>query len=37
LNKPGVQRPTSLRVVWSRPRPATEIDPFEDDYDEFRK
>jgi hypothetical protein len=37
LNKPGVHRPTSLRVVWSRPRPATEIDPFEDDYDEFRK
>jgi hypothetical protein len=31
LNKPGIQRPTALRVVWSRPAPATEVDPFEDE------
>lgn len=41
LKKSNVQRPTSLRVVWSRPRPATEVDPFEDEhdgeYDEFRQ
>jgi hypothetical protein len=34
LNKSHISRPTSLRVVWSRPAPATEVDPFEDDYDE---
>jgi hypothetical protein len=37
LNKSHVQRPTSLRIVWSRPAPATEVDPFEDDYDDFQK
>jgi hypothetical protein len=37
LNKSYVHRPTSLRVVWSRPAPATEVDPFEDDYDDYRK
>lgn len=34
LNKPGMQRPTSLRLVWSRPAPPTEVDPFESDLDE---
>lgn len=42
LSKTCVQRPTSLRVVWSRPRPATEVDPYEGENggeydDEFRK
>jgi hypothetical protein len=34
LKKPLVERPTSLRVVWSRPAPLTEIDPFDDAIDD---
>ncbi len=36
LKKPLAQRPASLRVVWSRPAPLTEVDPFDDGrYDTF--
>jgi hypothetical protein len=34
LNKSHVERPSSLRLVWSRPAPPTEVDPFEDVFDE---
>ncbi len=34
LNKPCVRRPTSLRLVWSRPAPLTEVDPFDDGFDD---
>jgi hypothetical protein len=35
LQKPRVTRPSSLRIVWSRPRPAVEVDPFEDEQGEL--
>jgi hypothetical protein len=35
LRKPHVTRPSSLRIVWSRPLPAVEVDPFEDQQGEL--
>jgi hypothetical protein len=35
LQKPPFSRPSSLRIVWSRPRPAVEVDPFEDEQGEL--